>query len=91
MFSDSLANMWAFSRQPGRGLLRTEVQNRLSFFFLNTFSTFFLQGGITKKVDAYANASRHRNLPKLSGGALSNRLTINERTIKTSVPKGRLY
>jgi hypothetical protein len=62
MFPDSLPNMWAFSRQPSRGLLRTEVQNRLSFFFLVIFITFFLRkgrGGIAQnKVEAYANASR---------------------------------
>jgi hypothetical protein len=66
MFPDSLANMWAFSRQPGRGPLRTELQNILFFVSQHIYHIFSPGWGISKKVEAYANASRLRNLPKLS-------------------------
>jgi hypothetical protein len=65
MFPDSLANMWAFSRQPCRGLSKTEVQYRIYFPF---FLSFWGEGGggiIQKKVEACCECYSSQKLTKI--------------------------
>jgi hypothetical protein len=77
MFPDSLANMWAFSRQPGRGLLKTEVQNRLSFFLIIFFTFCLRRGGVvyTEEGRGLLMLGASETYQNYQDSALSNRLT----------------